>query len=131
MTLVPSDATVRCHCFFCAKTNRTVGNHESLFNSPKPKKVYNLSYRLLKDLNKRLALGDDFDDWQILNRIEKRALCDRHLVCVGIYLKKRDVEDRIDSEREKEFFKLCNYWEKIFERVVHNILFIAKREFSF
>ena len=58
-------------------------------------------------------------------------MSDQHLTCAGNYLKRKILEDRPDSDREKEIFKLRDHWKKILERVVYTVLFIAEKGRAF
>ena len=85
----------------------------------------------MDDLIIRSALADGFDDWRNPSRIERHTLSGQHLTCVGNYLKRKYPEGRVDSDREKEIFKLRDHWKKILERVVYTVMFIAERGLAF
>jgi len=70
----------------------------------------------LNDSISRPALSDGFDDWRNPSRIERHTLSGQHLTCVGNYLKRKNPEGRVDSDREK---------------VVYTVLFIAERGLAF
>ena len=117
--------------FFYKKSNGEVGNRDWLIYSPKCRKVYCFYCRLLDDLISRPVLADGFDDWRNSSRIERHTLNGQHLTCVENYLKRKNPEGRVDSDREKEISKLRDHWKKIRERVVYTVLFNAERGLAF